>query len=87
MPRTKSGTKRKGTVVPNKIIEPKPERIVYRGKMREEYVFHLTGMGSANLKIANSNIFVQNLGKITLKPIAVIKTPGPTPSVKAAKQH
>ena len=27
-------------------------------------------MGSANFKIANSNIFVPNIGKTTLKPIA-----------------
>ena len=37
---------------------------------QKEYVGHLTMMGSANFKIANSNIFLQNVGKTTLKPIA-----------------
>ena len=37
---------------------------------QKEYVGHLTGMWSANFKIANSNIFLQNVGKTNLKPIA-----------------
>ena len=52
----------------------------------KEYVGHLTGMGSANSKIANSNIFVQNVGKTTLKPIAdhtqLLEPQGPLPLLK-----
>ena len=56
----------------------------------KKYVGHLTGIRSANFKIANSNIFVQNVGnhpKTNCRSHTVIRTPGPTPSVKAAKQQ